>query len=329
MDLLKCCFGCVTVIGCKSLVVRKAAFFPPSPAGYVLLDSPSGTLIQLIDSTGQAYDPTPMPWLATRLLTLSTARGSSIPCAYFQHAHAKAVILFCHGNSTDVGYMWNHMADLATQTCCSVFIFEYTGYGPRGGKASEAGLYADIRAAYRYLREEAKVPWSDIIVYGQSIGSALACDLASELPCLGVILHSPIASGLRIFAKKETKTPSYDIFRNVEKMPYIRCPIFIFHGLADQEVPIRHSEWLIRLVARHYPPWWVPDGGHNDIEFRFRDDYFKHLREFLQTLQLHKRQFDSPAALYEDLRPVSKTIPVGELPSAKVTLPLVYLENSS
>lgn len=322
MELLKCCFGCVTVIGCRNVVVRKAAFFPPSPAGYVLTDSPSEVHIQLIDSSGQPYDPMSMPWLATRVILLPTLHHSPIPCAYFQHAHAKAVILFCHGNSTDIGYMWNHMADLATQTSCSVLILEYTGYGPKGGKASERALYEDIRAAYRYLTEELAVLWSDIILYGQSIGSALVCDLASESPCLGVILHSPIASGLRIFAKKETKSSSYDIFRNVEKLPYIRCPVFIFHGLADTDVPIRHSEWLIRLVARYYPPWWVPDGGHNDIEVRYREDYFKHLREFVQTLLEHKKMFNSQASLYEDLRPISKAIPVTDLPSPKIHLHL-------
>ncbi|KAF4746991.1 hypothetical protein FOZ63_010330 [Perkinsus olseni] len=152
---------------------------------------------------------------------------------------------------------------------------------------------------------------SNIILYGQSIGSGPAVDLYTKVPVGGLILHSAIASGLRVYKSYERprRTPWFDLYRNVEKLSDYFTeatpgrsatppPIFIIHGSDDEEVPFDHGLLLAEAVAGDgnsgrpgalYPPWWVKGGTHNDIETRYREQYFKHLKAFVRYLKTDPR----------------------------------------
>lgn len=305
MELLKCCLGCITLFGCRDKVVRNIAFHPPRPTSYTVKD---GRFLFVSDA-GKESDPKHLPWLPTTCYTLTNSRGNSVPAVYFQHEQASFVLLYCHGNGTDLGYIWDQMAELATELTCSVYTFEYTGYGPVPGKPSEKALYSDIRAAYQHLTSDLKVPWKQIIVYGQSLGSALACDLASQLPCAALILHSPLASALQLFSAREVKPCSYDVFANAEKIRYIRCPVFIMHGTEDREIPVKHGECLASRAAVQWPAWWVPAGGHNDIDVRFRDEYISRIQAFVTAVKKLHASYSSDLERYESLKPCHSPAP--------------------
>lgn len=136
----------------------------------------------------------------------------------------KFVILFSHGNAIDLGQMSSFYLSLGTRINCNIFrlvrlfvcfskqihydlsivnfsrnSYDYSGYGVSSGRASERNLYADIECAWNTLRNKYNFEPSQIILYGQSIGTVPTVDLASRFEVAAVILHSPLMSGFRIF----------------------------------------------------------------------------------------------------------------------------------
>ena len=109
-------------------------------------------------------------------------------------------IIYSHGNATDVGAMYPLQAMLVQSLLCHVVSYDYSGYGESGGVAMEANTYKDIAAVYDYtLKNVAEGVASNIILYGQSVGSGPSCHLASKNDDIGgLILHSPFTSGMRV-----------------------------------------------------------------------------------------------------------------------------------
>merc|ERR1719233_1025237 len=102
----------------------------------------------------------------------------------------------------------------------NIFSYEYTGYGMSTGSATEPNVYADIEAAFKYLRDIVGVPWTDIVVYGRSIGSGPSCHLASITPVRGVVLQCPVLSIFRIAFHLRFTLPG-DQFSNIDKVSQI------------------------------------------------------------------------------------------------------------
>jgi pimeloyl-ACP methyl ester carboxylesterase len=117
-------------------------------------------------------------------------------------------IIYSHGNATDVGAMYPLQAMLVQSLLCHVVSYDYSGYGESGGVAMEANTYKDIAAVYDYtLKNVAEGVASNIILYGQSVGSGPSCHLACKNDDIGgLILHSPFTSGMRVL------TPSRYVF---------------------------------------------------------------------------------------------------------------------
>ncbi|CAG9321167.1 unnamed protein product [Blepharisma stoltei] len=300
MGLIECCFGCFTIFGCRSRMVRFFSFFPPKPASYEIITVNDEPMIFLNKQTDNLID---LPWLKFSVAFLDTEENETIPMLYIKHETAYYTVIFSHGNSADIGIMRNYLIEFSTQLNVSVIVYEYTGYGQSTGKPSEKSLYADIRAAYNHTINNLEIPWDRIILYGHSIGSGPTCDLASEFSVGGIVLQSPIASGLRIFSKKLKKSSKYDLFNNIDKTPFIRCPVFIIHGTLDKEVPIRHGQWLHSKLNLAYPPYWVPGAGHNNIEILHKQEFFSALRKFITDLnKFHKSENSNN---YDSLKPLS------------------------
>lgn len=284
-DAFVCCVGCISLIpGLSRRVVNQVAFFPPRPPGYHVTEEKQVMLVE------QDYGLTPLPDLtaegtAVDTVRMWTRRGSVILGFHFRRADTRRTLLFSHGNSTDIGIMFYHLRDLAVKLDCDVFAYEYTGYGESSGTPSEQDVYADVDAAYDYLTHDCKIPGNKIICYGQSVGSVPSIDLASRQPVGGVVLHSALKSGLSVIHEMK-KEFWFDVFQNIRKIKKVRVPVFVIHGTQDTEVPFDHGVSLWEAVAPDcaFDPWWVEDGGHNDIEINFRDSYFTNLARFFRAL---------------------------------------------
>ncbi|CAK0790782.1 unnamed protein product, partial [Prorocentrum cordatum] len=161
------------------------------------------------------------------------------------------VLLHCHGNATDIGMMMGPYLEMSNQFGVEVVGVEYSGYGMSSGTPSTRKLHGDIEAAYNHVIASG-VPPEDIVAYGQSVGSGPVLSLASKRKLGGVVLHSPMLSGIKVIDPDPDKCccrPSccyrcFDFFPNDERIRSIGCPAFVIHGQQDDIIPFYHGQRL-------------------------------------------------------------------------------------
>lgn len=212
------------------------------------------------------------------------AIGVCIPVLYVksgQTATRPTALLLAHGNTEDLTLIESFVRFLSRRLGVDVAAFEYPGYGNSMWLdkndsdqllPSEARTYAAADAAFRWLRE--RVPSADIILYGRSLGSGAAVHLAmccalEGTACGGLILHSPIASVVRVVAPRICATlPLVDMFVNIDKIGQIKCRATVIHGTRDAVVPLACARQLDAAIPDvwHSPPLYVEGGGHNDLQ---------------------------------------------------------------
>jgi fermentation-respiration switch protein FrsA (DUF1100 family) len=165
------------------------------------------------------------------------------------------------GNGSTYQRWWR----IIQQTGANLLTIDYRGYGESDGRPSEAGLYRDATAGYRFLVEEQRVAPADIVLYGFSLGSAVAIDLAARVPVGGLIVEGAATSIPAVGQENYPFLPVSFIARNrfasIDKIAAVSCPTLFFHARGDRRVPFRHAE---RLYARaNAPKNLVPlDGDH-------------------------------------------------------------------
>ncbi|XP_010435655.1 PREDICTED: protein ABHD17C-like [Camelina sativa] len=260
--------------GVTSSMAAKFAFFPPSPPSYkVVTDELTGLLLL-----------SPFPHRENvEIVKLPTRRGTEIVGMYVRHPMATSTLLYSHGNAADLGQMYELFIELSIHLKVNLMGYDYSGYGQSTGKPSEHNTYADIEAVYKCLEETFGSKQEDVILYGQSVGSGPTLDLASRLPQLrAVVLHSPILSGLRVMYSVK-KTYWFDIYKNIDKIPYVDCPVLIIHGTCDEVVDCSHGKQLWELCKDKYEPLWVKGGNHCDLEHY--PEYIRHLKKFIATVE--------------------------------------------
>lgn len=272
--------------GCSgSDVASSLAFHPPEPLYEIKQNKHTGDYI--IDLYPEISHQIEYPGLQVHCI--ETKSKSKIILLFFPVEGAHYTIIFSHGNATDCGAMYSHYALLATTLKVNVIGYDYTGYGPLGGIPTERQVYLDIDAVYNWCSiNVTSDPGSRVILYGQSVGSGPSCYLASRQPVAGLILHSPILSGVRVLTTSRLLA-CCDIFPNIERIKKVRCPVFVIHGLNDNEVGFHHGETLHNLVDSRcrFDPWWVPGRGHNDVLHGNEREYLRRLQLFIDHLRTH------------------------------------------
>lgn len=155
------------------------------------------------------------------------------------------------------------------------------------GDPSEEYCFADIDAAFSYLKHVLRIPTSNIILYGRSLGSGPSCYLAARTAeegdaVGGLILHAPFLSVYRIVIESGCTLPG-DRFPNVDFAPSIRSPVLLIHGTKDSIVPFNHSERLLETVAEPYrtEPLFIKGMGHNNVHASVRPYFIDKLRKYL------------------------------------------------
>ncbi|CAN1795021.1 Alpha/beta hydrolase domain-containing protein 17C [Linum perenne] len=262
----------------SSSMASKFAYYPPHPPSYtVSADEETGKLrlIRGYDDQRQRDD--------VEVVKLETARGNEIVAMFVKNPSATLTVLYSHGNATDIGQSYCVFTELSSHLNVNLMGYDYSGYGRSSGKPSEQDTYADIAAAYKCLKEKYGKKEEDIILYGQSLGSGPALELATHLPQLrALILHSAILSGLRVMYPVK-KTFFFDIYKGTE----------------DEVVDISHGKKLWNMCKDKYEPLWVEKGNHCDLETF--PQYLTHLRKFIsavEKLSLHPR---TPMTILEEV----------------------------
>ena len=196
-----------------------------------------------------------------------------------QSAHPELVegqpnltILWFHGNAGNLGYQVDDLAALRQWTAANIFIFDYRGYGNSAGRPSERGFYRDARAAWRYLLTRPDIDPQRIILYGRSLGTAAAVELAANPPDgplpYAVILYSPLTSLGDMAKAVHPRLPLHWLaggqFNSLARIGSVSSSILIIHSAADEIIPVEQG---YRLFAAAPEPrkFLIPDAtGHND-----------------------------------------------------------------
>ncbi|KAI3952542.1 hypothetical protein MKW92_051527 [Papaver armeniacum] len=256
-----------------SSVAAKFAFFPPDPPTYDVFKDGEGKVV----FSGVSSDKNMEPHL------LDTKGGNKIVATFWKHPFARFTILYSHGNAADLGQMQELFIELRAHLRVNIMSYDYSGYGASSGKPSEFNTYYDIEAVYNCLKRDYGIKQEDIILYGQSVGSGPTLHLASRLPRLrAVILHSAILSGIRVLYPVKV-TLWFDIFKNIDKIRHVNCPVLVIHGTSDDIVDWSHGKRLWELSKEKYDPLWIKGGGHCNLETY--PDFIKHLRKFMNAME--------------------------------------------
>ncbi len=224
-------------------------------------------------------------------VTLTTSDGIRINGWFLSAARSLPpsliTLLFFHGNAGNISHRFDKLEilrDLGVDT----FIIDYRGYGRSEGRPNEEGTYRDAQAAYVYLTRTLNREPGTIVVYGESLGSAVAADLASKVKVGGLVLEEAFTSVPDVGQKMFPFLPVRWLVRNkydtLSKMPRIHAPLLILHSRDDEYFAMRHAERL--LAAANEPKLLVElRGSHNDAFLTSAPTYRNALKDFLAQLR--------------------------------------------
>jgi hypothetical protein len=205
--------------------------------------------------------------LGVRETMLSTEDGLSLLSWYLPPHPGQPVVAYFHGNGGHIGYRIQRLLRFARQEF-GVLMLEYRGYGSNPGTPSEAGFYADGRAALAFLEREGVAP-NRLVLYGESLGSGVAVQLAAQHDVAALILEAPPTSVAEVAQCHFPYVPAArlvtDRFDSLSRIGKVRAPILVLHGENDRVVPIRFGRALFNAAPEPKEGWFVPDAGHEDL----------------------------------------------------------------
>jgi fermentation-respiration switch protein FrsA (DUF1100 family) len=211
--------------------------------------------------------------------------GTELNGWFIPYENSKYTILFCHGNAGNISHRIGKLRffhDLG----CSVFIFDYRGYGKSRGRPSEQGIYKDAEAAYGYLLSRG-IASDRIIGYGESIGGAAMVDLAVKEKMKAIILDSTLTS-VKDMIEGAYKSVPYWVFStrfdSEAKIKSIKIPKLFIHSLNDEIIPFRLGKKLYE-VAPEPKDFLQIRGGHNSNFYESEELLRKRISQFIEQLK--------------------------------------------
>jgi len=224
-----------------------------------MLFHPTRALMTTPAELGLKYDDVRIP----------VSSDESIHAWYFSRSDSAVTILFCHGNAGNISHRLG-TAQYFLSLGFNVLLFDYRGYGESDGNPSEAALYADGTAAYRWLTESRKIPAEQIVLFGRSLGGAVAVDLAARLPARALVLESTFSSVSDMARHLFPFLPMSLLLRfeldSESKIDSVTMPILVVHSPADDIVPYEFGVKLFEAAPE--PKTFLEiSGGHNDRDY--------------------------------------------------------------
>jgi len=199
-------------------------------------------------------------------VSFETTDGVKLSGWFVPSKGARGVILFCHGNAGNVSHRLESI-QILHRLGLDVFIFDYRGYGESKGKPTENGTYRDAEAAWRYLVEKRQVSPNRIIVFGRSLGGAVASWLAQSHMPGALVLESTFTSLPDIAATLYPYLPvrllSRFKYNTAEYIDEVNCPVLIVHSREDEIMPFSHGQRLFER-AREPKEFLEISGTHNE-----------------------------------------------------------------
>jgi uncharacterized protein len=216
---------------------------------------------------------------------LTASDGTRLNAWWFPKSDVRFATVFLHGNAGNVTHRTDH-AQAVRDAGSAFLVVDYRGYGKSQGQPSERGLYQDADAAYTELLHLGYAA-ERIIVQGESLGTAIAVDLAMRKQCAGLILESPLMSAGRMAG---TVLPFFGplVIRGYDtygKIARIHAPLMVIHGEADEIVPFSQGKAVFNAANEPKQFWPVAGAHHNDLLEVAGAAYVTHLRAFYNRLE--------------------------------------------
>lgn len=230
---------------------------------------------------------TPADWgLEYEDVDLNAADKTSLYGWYIPHTDSNLTLLFFHGNAGNISHR-GESVEIFHRLGLNVFIFDYRGYGQSGGKPGESGFHDDARAAWGYLTKTKAIKRENIVLFGRSLGGAVAAKLAIEVHPGALILESTFSSAKdmanAVFPISSRLVPLRFDFNTASYIKQVAAPILIVHSIDDEIIPFRLGEKVFS-AANHPKSLIKIKGNHNYGFLQSQPDYEQAIGEFLLAL---------------------------------------------
>jgi len=198
---------------------------------------------------------------------------------------SRGVVLFCHGNAGNISHRLDTL-EILHRLGLGTFIFDYRGYGQSEGRPTEQGTYLDAEAAYRYLVQQRAVDPGEIIIFGRSLGGAVAAWLAQEHTPQALIMESTFTSvpdlAAHLYPYLPVRYLSRFRYNTADNLSRVSCPILIVHSRDDEMIPFSHGRRLFETASE--PKEFLEiRGSHNEGFMISADRYEEGLASFLRA----------------------------------------------
>lgn len=228
------------------------------------------------------WDP---PTPGGEYVEFTSGDGTQLTGWYLPHPQPKAVVLFACGNGGNMSYWRDPFVTLNEVCDVTVMGFDYRGYGRSQGSPNEAGVYADARAARKWLAAKVKIDEKQVVLMGRSLGGGVMIELAGE-GARGLVVESTFTSlpdvADRIYRPLPVRWLMRSRFNSIDKIPNYRGPLFVSHGDADSLIPLEMGKRLHDAASSTTKKFFtVPHGDHNDHQ---PFAYYEALAEFFKQL---------------------------------------------
>lgn len=222
--------------------------------------------------------------LGAKDVWLQSADGTKLHGWMVEQPGAQFVTLFLHGNAGNLTHRVRSIHPIR-QAGSNVLVIDYRGYGKSEGSPSESGLYADAQAAYNHLIGQSYKP-EQIVLHGESLGTAVAVELATRNPIGGLILEAPFSSAGAVASGMVPVLGAMLIsgFDSKTRISGVHAPLLVIHGDRDEVIPYRLGQDLFASANEPKKFRTIASAHHNDIVETAGPAYADMLREFYQSL---------------------------------------------
>lgn len=200
---------------------------------------------------------------------IASADGTRLQIWQREAAAGRPTVIYFHGNAYNLANRAGIFHALAQQGF-GVLALSYRGYGKSDGSPHEQGIYHDARAIIDYALKEKRLAAGQIILFGESLGSGVAVQMANEYKLALTALQSPYISVATRAAEIYTFLPVQwliqDRFDSIDKIASIKSPLIIFHGERDRTIPVTHGRALFDKATTPKQAHYFPEVDHNDFD---------------------------------------------------------------
>lgn len=215
---------------------------------------------------------------------ISTPDGVKLHGWYLAPAKPERATLFLHGNAGNVTHRVLSMLAIV-EAGSAVLVLDYRGFGKSEGKPSESGASVDAEAGYDWLLSQG-FRAGQVILHGESLGTAVAVELATRKRCAGMVLEAPFTSASAVAG---TVVPLFGKtlvggFDSLSRISRVRVPSMVIHGTRDEIIPFEMGKTLFAAANEPKRFWAVEGAGHNDLADVAGPAYAQKLRAFYSSL---------------------------------------------